>query len=153
MSILEISFPQDFDEKYDKLCDMLSDIVKEKQALLDKQINGNNNIGVIKQSEELKIEISAGKLGSYSDGTIRFGNQILDMRNQIKDLCRLFMGNQNRLLTFEDIRDDLIRADKRQSIPNKTISKYVSELRKLLEVHFKKDVITSQKDEGFYFKL
>jgi DNA-binding response OmpR family regulator len=61
------------------------------------------------------------------------------------------MRNPKRLLTREDIKENIIAADKRKSVPKITISKYVSELRNSLKVHFKKDVIYSQKDEGWYF--
>ena len=63
----------------------------------------------------------------------------------------MFMRNPKRLLTREDIKENIIAADKRKSVPKITISKYVSELRNSLKVHFKKDVIYSQKDEGWYF--
>ena len=97
-------------------------------------------------------EITIGKLSSYSDGTIKYGNKILKLRNQIKDLSPLFMGNPERLLTIDDIKQELIRASKRPEIPNATISKYVSELHNSLKIHFKKDVIINQKEEGWYFK-
>ena len=98
-------------------------------------------------------QITAGDLVAYSDGTIRYKDIILDLRNQLKDLCRLFMRNPKRLLTIDDIREEIINADKREATPNSTIAKYVSELRNSLQIHFKKDVIFNQKEEGWYFKL
>lgn len=103
-------------------------------------------------TKELKPQLTAGKLTAYSDGTIRYGNEIIKLRNQLKDLCRLFMGNQNRLLTTDDIKNELIRADRRTIIPFLTISKYVSELHNSLKIHFGQDVIFNQKEEGWYFK-
>lgn len=104
-------------------------------------------------TRELKPDITVGDLSSYSDGTIRYKNAILTLRNQLKDLCRLFMRNPKRLLTPEDIKDNIISADKRKITSNSTISKYVSELRNSLKVHFKKDVIFSQKEEGWHFDI
>ena len=102
--------------------------------------------------EELKPEILTGNLGAYSDGTIRYKKEIIKMRNQLKDLCRLFMNHPDRLLTIDDIRDTIIKADKRILTPFTTIAKYVSELHNSLKIHFKKDVIFNQKEEGWYFK-
>lgn len=102
-------------------------------------------------TKELEPDFEVSGLASYSDGTIRYKDTIVPLRGQIKDLCRLFMRNPKRLLTREDIKENIIAADKRKSVPKITISKYVSELRNSLKVHFKKDVIYSQKDEGWYF--
>lgn len=102
-------------------------------------------------TKDLKPEFEVRGLASYSDGTIRYKDTIVPLRGQIKDLCRMFMRNPKRLLTREDIKENIIAADKRKSVPKITISKYVSELRNSLKVHFKKDVIYSQKDEGWYF--
>lgn len=101
---------------------------------------------------DLKPEIEINGLAGYSDGTIRYKGEMIEMRSQIKDLCRLFMNHPNRLLTPEDIRDEIVHADRRKSTPRITIAKYVSELRNLLKLHFKKDVIFNQRKEGWYFK-
>jgi len=103
-------------------------------------------------TKELKADIVIGKLSAYNDGTIRYGKNILEMRNQLKDLCRLFMRNQNRLLTIDDIKDEIIKADRRTLTSFATIAKYVSELHNLLKIHFGEDVIFNQKEEGWYFK-
>lgn len=103
-------------------------------------------------TKDLKADITIGKLSTYNDGTIRYGKNILEIRNQLKDLCRLFMRNPNRLLTIDDIKDEIIKADKRTLISFATIAKYVSELHNLLKIHFGKDVIFNQKEEGWYFK-
>ena len=102
-------------------------------------------------TKELKADFEVSGLASYSDGTIRYKDVIVPLRGQIKDLCRMFMRNPKRLLTREDIKENIIAADKRKVVSKMTISKYVSELRNSLKVHFKKDVIYSQKDEGWYF--
>ena len=103
-------------------------------------------------TKDLKADITIGKLSAYNDGTIRYGKNILEMRNQLKDLCRLFMRNPNRLLTIDDIKDEIIKADRRTLTSFATIAKYVSELHNLLKIHFGKDVIFNQKEEGWYFK-
>lgn len=103
-------------------------------------------------TKELKPQITAGKLAAYSDGTIRYNDKILDLRNQLKDLCRFFMRNPKRLLTIDDIREEIVNADKRKTTPNSTIAKYVSELRNSLKIHFQKEVIFNQKEEGWYFR-
>ncbi|MBI3589491.1 MAG: hypothetical protein HY093_03735 [Candidatus Liptonbacteria bacterium] len=102
--------------------------------------------------QDLKPEIEIKGLAGYSDGTIRYQGEMIEMRSQIKDLCRLFMDHPNRMLTRDDIQDAIINADRRKSTPRITIAKYVSELHNLLKLHFKKDVIFNQKQEGWYFK-
>lgn len=103
-------------------------------------------------TKDLKADITIGKLSTYNDGTIRYGKNILEMRNQLKDLCGLFMRHPNRLLTIDDIKDEIIKADRRTLTSFTTIAKYVSELHNLLKIHFGKDVIFNQKEEGWYFK-
>lgn len=102
-------------------------------------------------TKDLVPQIVLGDLASYSDGTIRFKTEIIELRNQLKDLCRLFMDHPKRLLTSDDIKEQLIAFDKRKSTSRATIAKYVSELRNSLKIHFKKDVIFNQKEEGWYF--
>jgi len=104
-------------------------------------------------TENLKPELSIDKLDAYSDGTIRYNNEILWMRNQMKDLCRLFMEHPNRTLTIDDIKETIICSNKRATTSKGTISKYVSELRRILNPHFGKEVFINQKDEGWRFEL
>jgi len=133
---------KDIDKKIDS---EKSDKLQSKKQFIHRQ----DNLLYIK---ELKPEILTGNLGAYSDGTIRYKKEIIKMRNQLKDLCRLFMNHPDRLLTIDDIRDTIIKADKRILTPFTTIAKYVSELHNSLKIHFKKDVIFNQKEEGWYFK-
>lgn len=107
---------------------------------------------VQRNTADLKAELSAGDLESFNDGSIRYKRESIEMRSQLKVLCRLFIGRPNRLVTIDDIREELIRAEKRKTIPNATISKYVSELRAILMSHFKRDVFVNQKEEGWFFK-
>lgn len=104
-------------------------------------------------TKDLKPELKVSDLTLYSDGTIRYKDTIIPLRGQIKDLCRMFMEHPKRLLTKDDIKENIVAADKRKSISKTTISKYVSSLRNSLKVHFKKDVIFSQKQEGWYLDV
>jgi hypothetical protein len=103
-------------------------------------------------SDNVKPEITIGKLVSYSDGSIRYNGQNLDIRNQLKDLCRLFMNRPNLLTETDMIRNEIINAPKRKNTSFKTISKYVSELHSILQNYFKIPVIFNQKEEGWYFR-
>ena len=103
--------------------------------------------------KDLKPTNSVGDLASYSDGTIRFKGEIIELRNQLKDLCRLFMRNPKRLITRDDIRDNVIASGKRMTTRPSTIAKYVSELRNSLKIHFGKDVIFNQKEEGWHLDI
>jgi len=103
-------------------------------------------------TENLKPETSIGELIAYSDGTIRYDSEILWMRNQMKDLCRLFMEHPRRTLTIDDIKEIIIRSDKRAATSKETISKYVSELRKILNPLLGKEVLINQKEEGWRFE-
>lgn len=105
-----------------------------------------------RNTADLKIEISVGNLEAFNDGSIRYKGTTIEMRNQLKDLCRLFMGREGKLVTIDDIREELIQADKRKSTPNSTLAKYVSELRAILMGYFKRDVFVNQKEEGWFFK-
>lgn len=101
---------------------------------------------------ELKPEITVGKLVAYSDGSIKFDDENLQIRNQLKDLCRLFMSRNNMLTTLDHIREEIIAAPKRKNTPFGTISKYVSELHTILQNYYKQPVIVNQKEEGWYFR-
>ena len=107
---------------------------------------------VQRKAADLKADQSAGDLESFNDGSIRYKQVPIEMRSQLKVLCRLFIGRPNRLVTIDDIREELIRAEKRKTIPNATISKYVSELRAILRNHYKREVFVNQKEEGWFFK-
>lgn len=75
------------------------------------------------------------------------------MRGQLKELCRYFMGRQGRLVTIDEIKEEIIYADKRKTTSNTTIAKYVSELRSSLKPYFKKDLFPNQEGEGWFFRL
>ena len=150
MTNLSLWFTKDFDEKYAEYRKRLGVDVPAKETGVERRAPQPIKDGLI-FTPDLKPEITTGDLVAYSDGTIRFKDEIIDLRNQMKDLCRLFMRHPRRLLPFEDIKNEIIPAPKRESTPNTTISKYVSELRSSLKSHFGRDVIHSQKEEGWYF--
>lgn len=108
-------------------------------------------IPVQKNESSIKAEITIGKLIAYSDGTIRYDGKILDLRPQVKDLCRLFMERHNQLVNADDIKEKIIKASKRKATSFDTISKYVSELHTELQIHFGKAVITNQPKDGWIF--
>lgn len=118
-----------------------------EKVLKSKEIKNSENT-----NENLKPEIIVGKLVAYSDGTIRYEKDIIKLRNQLKDLCRQFMKKPDRLITIDDIKDNIIAANKRNTMAYSTIAKYVSELHNSLKIYFDKDIIFNQKEEGWYFK-
>ena len=102
-------------------------------------------------TQEIRPEIKIGGLATYSDGTIRFKGSVIPMRDQLNDLCRMFMSRPNQLVLYDEIRDEIIRAERRERTRFSTIAKYVSELHGLLKPYFGKDVIFNHKKEGWRF--
>lgn len=102
-------------------------------------------------AKNLKAEIEIGHLSTYSDGTIRYKGTVIMMRDQMNDLCRMFMSRPNQLVLCDEIRDEIIRAERRERTRFSTIAKYVSELHGLLKGCFGKDVIFNHKKEGWRF--
>lgn len=102
-------------------------------------------------AQQLKPEIEINGLATYSDGTIRYKGQVIPMRDQLNDLCRMFMSRPNQLVLSDEIRDEIIRAERRERTRFSTIAKYVSELHSLLKEYFGKDVIFNHKKEGWRF--
>ena len=102
-------------------------------------------------SPDVKKEGEVKGLAVYSDGNIRFNDKTLEMRGQLKELLREFVLHPDRLINTDDIKDKIIDADKREDTSNDTIAKYVSELRRTLRPHFKKDVFPNDKKTGWRF--
>jgi hypothetical protein len=103
------------------------------------------------ETDPVVPDIEVGKLISYTDGTISYGDSLLDLRGQLKVLCRLFMVNKAVLIQPDYIKRELIDADKRESTSDDTLSKYVSELHTILKEHYGKPVIFNEKKEGWRF--
>lgn len=102
-------------------------------------------------AKKLKPEIEIGGLATYADGTIRFKGSVIPMRDQLNDLCRMFMSRPNQLVLCDEIREEIVRADRRETTTFITIAKYVSELHGLLKPCFGKNVILNHKKEGWRF--
>lgn len=98
-----------------------------------------------------RIEFSVGKLSVYIDGSLRYEDEIISPRKQLKDLCMFFMRKHKILLNLDDIKDEIIDSDKRGNSYKYTISKYVSELHTILKACFGKPVIFNQKGSGWVF--
>ncbi len=130
---------------------MLLSQTREKDTLSATPHSQKKSSLIPKPAKPLIAEITVGDLGAYNDGSIRYKEKILELRGQLKELCRLFMARRGRLVSIDDIREEIISADKRKSTSNATISKYVSELHVSLKFHFKKDVFINQKEEGWFF--
>ena len=102
-------------------------------------------------TQDIRPEIEIGGLATYSDGTIRFNGSVIPMRDQLNDLCRMFMSRPNQLVLSDEIREEIIRAERRERTRFSTIAKYVSELHGLLKPCFGKDIIFNHKKEGWRF--
>lgn len=102
-------------------------------------------------AQKIKPEIEIGDLATYSDGLIRFKGSVIPMRDQLNDLCRIFMSRPNQLVLCDEIREEIIRAERRERTRFSTIAKYVSELHGLLKPCFGKDVLFNHKKEGWRF--
>ncbi|MFZ5982480.1 MAG: hypothetical protein ACOYS2_02845 [Patescibacteria group bacterium] len=115
-------------------------------------LKGIENSFDTRTKKTAKKEIQIKALSFNEDGSITYDGKALRMRGQLKELCRLFMKNAYVQITIDDIRDEIITADKRGTIANSTISKYVSELHEILKKSFGKRVIFSQSKEGWTFR-
>lgn len=149
--------PSELQSVFDDIDATVSEYVKEREKkeeiITNKPFSGKSFTSNTKlYTEDATAQQEVNGLAVYSDGSIRYKGEPVEMRSQLKELCRLFIANPNRLVTLDDIREKLIAASKREHTPFSTVAKYVSELRRILEVHFHKDVLLNQKEEGWYFK-
>lgn len=101
---------------------------------------------------DAKSEAEVEGLAAYNDGSIRYKGDPIEMRTQLNAMCRLFIMNEHHFVTIDDIKDEIIDANKREHTSFSTIAKYVSELRKILETYFGKDVLLNEKKRGWWFK-
>jgi hypothetical protein len=100
-------------------------------------------------SGSLRPANSVGKLEEYSDGSIRVVGKEIKIRNELKDICRLFIKNAGKTVLSDDIKKVLGR----QSLSHKTIGKYVSELRIILQPYFEEKLFRAQYREGWILDL
>lgn len=101
--------------------------------------------------ESAVVEIIVNGLESYTDGSIRYKSKHIPLPVQIRELCRLFMENRNDLINYDQIKERIINASKREKTSNSTISKYVSKLRKILFRYLNKDVFKPVAGSGYIF--
>ncbi len=114
-----------------------------------RQIEETLNLAIKQKSEP---EIQIGKLIIHYDNSLYFGGKTIKMRNQMVNLCRLFMEKPMRLITREDVKERIVDSEKWPTTSNETIAKYVSELHKILKIHFQKQVIFNVEGEGWRFE-
>jgi hypothetical protein len=93
--------------------------------------------------------ISSKYFSLYSDGTLKFATKTIRLRYQLKELFYLFLEKPNKLLTFDEIKENVISSDKNAEISNTTISKYVSELRASVKKLVGKNIIRSVPNDGW----
>ncbi len=136
--------------KFEELKKLLIQFLKRFPAVKNKKQVAEKMAGNL-ILKNLKPEIEIGYLATYSDGTIRFKGSVIPIRDQLNDLCRMFMSRPNQLVLCDEIRDEIIRAERRERTRFSTIAKYVSELHGLLKPCFGKDVILNHKKEGWRF--
>lgn len=96
-----------------------------------------------------EVDMSFEKLESWKDGRITYNNVNITMRPQIKDLCRVFLNSNGRLVTFEDIKENIIKYRKRSITTNATISKYVSELQGTVNKYTNSIEFKSESTNGY----
>lgn len=96
-----------------------------------------------------EVDFEYEKLCSWKDGRITYDTVSVTLRPQVKDLCRLFLKRPNVLVTFDDIRENIVSSRRRDIIKNKTLSKYVNELSVVLDIFSKTLKINSNPKEGY----
>lgn len=109
--------------------------------------------GKIAFTGQLKADFIAGKLAAYNDGTIRYDSDILELRPQVVELARLLIENHNTLVNYDDIKEQVIKSDRRENISISTINKYVNEFKTELKKHYLKDVIINESTRGYILIL
>lgn len=100
-----------------------------------------------------EVDFEYEKLCSWKDGRITYDTVPVTLRPQLKDLCRLFLKKPNILITFDDIRENVIATRKRDIINNKTLSKYVNELSVVLDAYSRTLKINNNPKEGYILTI
>lgn len=115
---------------------------------------GNNKPIKPKNAIDASVKkIEVGQLVYDVDGGIYFKNKLIEMRSQLETLCILFMKNHKKPLGYEIIKDELIDPTKTRQKGFITITKYVSELHKLLKKYFNKEVIFNHEKHSYIFDI
>lgn len=150
-------FPPDLQKVFDDMDEAMTEY-KKQLRVNEKAVTSNltknkpfTSSGKLYVPDAL-LEAEVEGLAAYNDGSIRYKGNPIEMRTQLNAMCRLFIMNKHHFVTVDDIKDEIIDANKREHTSFSTIAKYVSELRKVLEVYFGKDVFPNEKKRGWWFK-
>lgn len=135
-------------EKLSKIKSFASIVIRELLEAESIKVSDDKK----KRIESLNLNLKVGDLTLGKDGFIRYKEDVILLRDQLIDLCILFMRRPEELITFDDIKEEIIKADRRGNTSFATIAKYVSELHSSLKACYEKKVIFNQKKEGWYFK-
>lgn len=154
---LSFELPTDLQNVFNEIDKAIAEYDKQRKEfeknLTKEQVKNKSLTSSMKTySESATPEKEIKGLAIYSDGSIRYNGELLEMRDQIREICRLFIDRPNHLITFDDIKDEILELDKKEITSFSTISKYISELRKILKDCFHKDVFLNQKKEGWFFR-
>lgn len=140
-------------EEIDKKIDELVNKLKKKSYYIF-VINIDKLENMSKSTNDSLIEdLVVGPLIYKKDGSIYFKQELLKIRAQLKTLLILFMESHKKILDYSNIKDELIAANKRPTTNFATITKYVSELHKILKKYFKQKVIFNQGKEAYIFDI
>ncbi len=106
---------------------------------------------------KLKPDSTAKDFSCHNDGSIRYRGEIIEMREQLRLIARLFISQPNSIVTRDDIKDILFPDETGQNrkwaeMPKETVAKYVGALRKIFEGKSRKSLLVNQKDTGWIFK-
>ena len=85
----------------------------------------------------------------WTDGSITFKDEDIILRAQLRDLLRLFISNPNKIMTFDDIKDTIIKSENRGKTKNSNISKYVNELESELKKYTNNIIIKNENETGY----
>lgn len=96
-----------------------------------------------------KIEKEFNGLSYWTDGSITFKDEDIILRAQLRDLLRLFISNPNKIMTFDDIKDTIIKSENRGKTKNSNISKYVNELERELKKYTNNIIIKNENETGY----
>ena len=102
-----------------------------------------------KQSQQPEIEYEFSGLATYDDGLIRFNGQEVDLRFQVREICRYFLSRPKELVTFDDLAEVLGEEGPMTDKLMGRISRYVSELRRELKPLNTKIVLKNYRSSGW----
>lgn len=88
------------------------------------------------------------------DGSFFFTTTPLNLEPKLRDILELLIARPGELVTYDDIKDECYDIRMRSRIENIRISKYVSKLAKVLNVHFPDvKIIRNVKGQGYILSL